>query len=201
MNAVEIEQAISELAEQPFDIDEFAYQFLIAFGNNDTTVKRLRSGSSNKSDIPNGVLQRTNIHIATCALGTVKTTLQALRNSPATAKAKAKFILATDGEELQAEDLSSGEIVACDYPNFANHFGFFLPLAGISTVKQIRDNPIDIQATSRLNRLYVELLRTNEDWATADRRNEMNQFMGRLIFAILLRIRIYSMVMIYSPKL
>ena len=182
MNAVEIEQAISELAEQTFDRVEFPYQFLIAFGNNDTTVKRLRSGSSNKSDIPNGVLQRTNIHIATCALGAVKTTLQALKNSPATAKAKAKFILATDGEELQAEDLSSGEIVACDYPNFANHFGFFLPLAGISTVKQIRDNPIDIQATSRLNRLYVELLRTNEDWATTERRHDMNQFMGRLIF-------------------
>ena len=92
MNAVEIEQAISELAEQTFDRVEFPYQFLIAFGNNDTTVKRLRSGSSNKSDIPNGVLQRTNIHIATCALGAVKTTLQALKNSPATAKAKAKFI-------------------------------------------------------------------------------------------------------------
>ncbi len=57
-----------------------------------------------------------------------------------------------------------------------------MPLAGISTVKQIRDNPIDIQATSRLNRLYVELLRTNEDWATTERRHDMNQFMGRLIF-------------------
>ena len=72
MNAVEIEQAISELAEQPFDAAEFAYQFLIAFGNKDTTIKRLRAGNNNKSDIPNGVLQRTNIHIATCTLGEVK---------------------------------------------------------------------------------------------------------------------------------
>ena len=48
MNAVEIEQAISELAEQPFDTDEFAYQFLIAFGNKDTTIKRLRAGNNNK---------------------------------------------------------------------------------------------------------------------------------------------------------
>lgn len=182
MNAVEIEQAISELAEQPFDAAEFAYQFLIAFGNKDTTIKRLRAGNNNKSDIPNGVLQRTNIHIATCALGEVNSTLAALKSSPETTKAKAKFILATDGDEFQAEDLNSGETIACDYAKFANHFGFFLPLAGISTVKQIRDNPIDIQATSRLNRLYVELLKTNEDWATAERRHDMNQFMGRLIF-------------------
>jgi hypothetical protein len=41
---------------------------------------------------------------------------------------------------------------------------FFLPLAGISTVRQITNNPIDIKATGRLNKLYVELLKDNEDW-------------------------------------
>ena len=151
MNAVEIEQAISELAEQSFDAAEFPYSFLEAFGNPATTIQRLRSGTSNKSDIPNGVLQRNNIHIATCQPGQVFATLGALKESTETTKAKAKFILATDGDEFHAEDLNSGEIVACDYPHFANHFGFFLPLAGISTVKQIRDNPIDIQATGRSN--------------------------------------------------
>ena len=182
MNAVEIEQAISELSEATFNFKEFPFQFLIAFGNKEPTIKKLRKGDSNKSDIPNGVLQRNNIHIATCNAGEVSRTLNTLKSSPENVKGKVKFILATDGDELQAEDLTSGETIACDYAKIPNHFGFFLPLAGISTVKQIRDNPIDIQATSRLNRLYVELLRTNEDWATTVRRHDMNQFMGRLIF-------------------
>jgi hypothetical protein len=47
MNAVEIEQAVSELAEQPFDAEEFPYAFLTAFGNKETTIKRLRTGSTN----------------------------------------------------------------------------------------------------------------------------------------------------------
>ena len=34
MNAVEIEEAISLLAEQPFAPSEFPYDFLEAFGNN-----------------------------------------------------------------------------------------------------------------------------------------------------------------------
>jgi len=51
MNAVEIEQAISELAEKPFDRQEFPFQFLEAFGNKETTLKRLRTGVSNKSDL------------------------------------------------------------------------------------------------------------------------------------------------------
>ena len=46
MNAVEIEQAISELAEKPFDREEFPFQFLEAFGNKETTLKRLRTGVS-----------------------------------------------------------------------------------------------------------------------------------------------------------
>ena len=182
MNPVEIEEALSHLALQPFDAAEFPFAFLAAFGNKDTALKRLRTGHNNTSDIPNGVLQRSNIHLAVCAAETVGDTLRALRASPATAKAKAKFALATDGQTLEAEDLNSGEILACAYPDFADHFGFFLPLAGISTVKEIKDNPVDVRATGRLNKLYVELLNENPDWAGDDRRADMNHFMARLVF-------------------
>lgn len=184
MNAVEIEEAVSELANQPFDRAEFAYQFLAAFGNKDTTIKRLRAaGGSNSSDVPGGILQRNNIHLATCAAGEVDATLRALRDSPKTASAKAKFILATDGETLQAEDVTSDDPpIACEYAKFPDHFGFFLPLAGITTVKQIRESSFDIRATGRLNKLYVELLKDNPEWATAERRPDMNHFMARLIF-------------------
>lgn len=182
MNAVEIEEAVSALAEKPFDPREFPFAFLEAFGNKETTIKRLRAGGSNSSDVPGGVLQRNNIHIAACAKGEVTKTLAALRANPATAKAKAKFILATDGEAFEAEDLASGLTVACAYPDFAEHFGFFLPLAGITTVEQIRESAFDIKATGRLNRLYVELLKDNPDWGSAQRGHDMNHFMARLIF-------------------
>ena len=69
-----------------------------------------------------------------------------------------------------------------NYRDFPDHFGFFLPLAGITTVKQVRDNSFDIRATGRLNKLYVELLKDNPEWATAERRHDMNHFMARLIF-------------------
>ncbi len=185
MNAVEIESAISDLAQQPFDPAEFPYAFLEAFGNKATTIKRLRSGTSNKSDFSGswgGVLQTNNIHIAVAEAGAVTETLAALKASPATTRAKAKFVLATDGEMLEAEELESGETVACKYEEFPDHFGFFLPLAGITTVKQVRESSFDIRATSRLNRLYVELLKDNPSWGTEEQRHEMNHFMARLIF-------------------
>ncbi len=182
MNPVEIEEAVSDLAREPFDRAEFPFQFLAAFGNPETTIKRLRSGSTNQTDVPEGVLQRSNIHIATCDVGAVDATLKALRDSPKTTSAKAKFILATDGQSFQAEDLNGGGTVACSYAEFPDHFGFFLPLAGITTVKEIRESSFDVKATGRLNRLYVQLLKENPDWATAERQRDMNHFMARLIF-------------------
>jgi hypothetical protein len=181
VNAVEIEEAISALAEQPIDAQEFPFAFLQAFGNKDTTIKRLRSGASNRSDL-GGVLQTNNIHLAICLPGKATNTLAALKASPATAKAKARFILATDGLDFEAEDLTTGETVACAYQDFPDHFGFFLPLAGITTVKQVRESSFDIRATGRLNKLYVELLKDNPEWGTAKRRHDMNHFMARLIF-------------------
>lgn len=182
MNPVEIEDAVSQLALEPFDSAEFPFRFLAAFGNSETTLKRLRTGASNASDVPGGVLQRNNIHIATCAPGEVEATLKALRDSPKTASAKAKFIVATDGDLFRAEELASGDGVACEFAGFPDHFGLFLPLAGISTVREIRENTFDIKATGRLNRLYLQLLKENPDWATAARQPDMNHFMARLIF-------------------
>ncbi|MEY4506864.1 MAG: hypothetical protein RL297_1442 [Pseudomonadota bacterium] len=189
MNAVEIEAALSDLACQPFDAAEFPYQFLAAFGHKDTALKRLRSGNNNTSDVPGGVLLRNNIHLAVCApnsgpntTDSVDHALCALRASPATTKAKAKFILATDGQHLQAEDLIGGDTIACALADCPNHFGFFLSLAGISTVQEIKDNPIDVRATGRLNKLYVQLLKDNPDWAKPERRADMNHFMARLVF-------------------
>jgi hypothetical protein len=182
MNAVEIEEAVSNLAESPFDAAAFPFAFLEAFGNKETTLKRLKSGNTNQSDLAGGVLQRNNIHLKVCPEGEVTAALAALRKSAATARHKAKFILATDGKSFEAENLIDGETVACAYTDFHDHFGFFLPLAGITTVKQIRENAFDIKATGRLNRLYIELLKENPDWDTAARRQDLNHFFARLIF-------------------
>ena len=187
MNAVEIEQAVSDLVETPFDRESFPFLFLEAFGNKATTIKKLKidrskKGSANYSDIEGGVLQRTNIHLLVCDEGRVTESLKALVDSPETTRRKAKYALATDGKSIEAENLIEGETLACDFTKLADNFGFFLALAGITTVKEIRNNAFDIKATSRLNRLYVELLQHNPDWDTAERREEMNHFFARLIF-------------------
>ena len=127
MNAVEIEQAITTLAERPFDAAEFPFAFLEAFGNKPTTMKRLRKGASNKSDL-GGVLQTGHIHILVAEPGRVPEAMEALRASPATLRKshKVRFILATDGRTLEAEALDSADApIVCDFADMPNQFGFF----------------------------------------------------------------------------
>lgn len=81
MNAVDIKEAVSELAQQPFDIAEFPFSLLVTFGNKEATIKRLRTGDTNKSDV-GGVLQRNNIHIAVADLKQAVETLARTKASP-----------------------------------------------------------------------------------------------------------------------
>lgn len=57
-------------------------------------------------------ITRGNIAVAGAA---VTQTLAALKASPATTRAKARFFLAIDGESLEVEDLSVWETVVCTY--------------------------------------------------------------------------------------
>lgn len=182
MNAVEIEQAISELAEKEcFDPSTFPFEFLRAYGYKPITIRRLQAGETNKSDV-GGVLHVKYIHLAVSPTGDVSSTLKKLRDSTATTRYKARFVLATDGNQFEAEDLNTGETVACHYADFPKYFWLFLPIAGITTAKQIRENAFDIRATNRLKRLYVTLMQDNPEWGTDQRRPDMNHFMARLTF-------------------
>ena len=179
MNAVEIGDAVTDLVEQPFDANEFPFQLLKAFDGNTVTIDKMRQGENNESDI-GGILQKNRIHLKTCDAGHTLQTLAELKDSRANAKHKVRFILATDGWRIEAQDLVSGDEISCSYLQLADHFTQFLPLAGINISRDVGDSVVDIKASGRLNELHAQLLRDNPDWA--GRSDDMNHFMARLIF-------------------
>ena len=77
MNAVEIEQTMSDLALQPFDAAEFPFAFLAVFGYKETNLERLHMGNSSASDLAGGLLLRNHIHLAVCEPGMVGDILRA----------------------------------------------------------------------------------------------------------------------------
>ena len=143
MNAVKIEEAVLQLASESFDRAEFPFAFLTAFENKKRIIHRLRSGASNSSDIPSGVLQRNNIYIASCVEDTTAKAIEALKLSPKMVAAKARFVVATGGVTFQAEDLASDDpTVICDYRDLPNHFSFFCRRSFEKVIEKVREEKI-----------------------------------------------------------
>ncbi|MGY6770819.1 class I SAM-dependent DNA methyltransferase [Komagataeibacter sp. NFXK3] len=184
MNPTEIYDALSKIVEASFDADEFPFSFAEATDASQAAISKLRNGSTNKSDLPGGVLFGKRFHYAPAPTGKSDTTLEQLRASKKTKSAKPAILLATDGEMIAAEHTASGETLHCAFKELGDQFGFFLPAAGKERYRAVEENPVDVKATGKLAKLYDALIRANPDWGTDARRHEMNQLMMRLIFCM-----------------
>ncbi len=185
MNVGEIETLITALAEGEFDPEGFLLDFVACFGAPDATITKLAAGTSNKSDQPGGLWWRGKMHGVVCAPGDLDDAQAALAASPAHVKdKKLRFLLATDGQTLRAEDLKSGETLNCTLEELTYDFRFFLPLANYERFKVPEEQELDVKATSRLTKLYDALIRHNPDWEGKARQHDLNRFMARLIFCL-----------------
>jgi len=184
MNPTEIHDALAEISDAVFDPNEFPFAFAQATDAAKAAVSKLRNGTTNKSDLPGGVLFNKKFHYAPALTGMVDVTLEQLRSSKKTKTAKPAILIATDGEMIAAEHLASGDTLHCTFNEMGDHFGFFLPAAGKERYRAVEENPIDVKATGKLARLYDALTKANPDWGSDARRHEMNQLMMRLIFCM-----------------
>lgn len=183
MNPTEIADALDQIASAPFDPAEFGFAFAEATDNAKATISKLRT-TTNKSDLPGGVLLNRKFHYAPADPGMVSKTLDALRITKKTVSAKPAILIATDGETIAAEHPKSGDTLHCPFSELGLHFGFFLPAAGKDRYKPAEENPVDVKAAGKLAKLYDTLMRVNPEWATDERRHDMNLFMTRLIFCL-----------------
>jgi len=184
MNPTEIYDALDALGKAPFNAAEFGYTFAEATDNAVATVKKLRTGTTNKSELPDGVLLAGKFHYVPAPPGEVVHVMDVIKTAKSTAKGKPAILVTTDGEMLAAEHPKSGETLHCAFTELGENFAFFFPAAGKERYRAAEENPVDIKATGKLAKLYDALLKRNPDWRTPARRHDMNLFMTRLIFCL-----------------
>lgn len=184
MNPTEIADALEEIAARRFDGGEFPFAFAAAMGSPQATVSKLRSGTINKSKVPGAVLMNRKFYAMVTDPGAVDQGLSMIRSDKKTTTHKPAILLATDGVDLSAEHVASGDSLHIKFADLHHHFGFFLPAAGMSRYKAAEENEVDVKAAGRLAKLYDALLKKNPDWKTPERRHDLNQLMTRLIFCM-----------------
>lgn len=183
MYIADIEEAVSEIAGNPLDGQEFPYQLMAAYGAPSAVITRTRNARS-QSDVQGATMWRRKMHAAVCAPGTVEATLSALESSKATAKHKPRYILATDGSVLSARDMKLDDTEHCEFHELGDRFTFLIAMAGYSRYREAEENPVDVKASARLSKVHDALIVADPEWGDIARRHDLNMFMTRLIFCM-----------------
>ena len=184
MNVAELEMQLKDLVSRPFDQSEFVYNLMELYNAPPASIKKLRSGTMNKADLVGDILWQRKLYFRTAELGQASLTLDVLKQRKPTKLYKPRFIVTTDGKEFSAFDVKLDEYLHCDFAKLNDHFDFFLPLANIEKYKTVEESKADVKAAGRLARLHDEIMRTNPDWYSVDKRHALNQFMTRVLFSL-----------------
>jgi len=182
MNIAGIESSLRDLVEISFDADSFIYRFLEIYDAPKSTITKLRQGTSGYSLLNGDLLWKKKLFFRIAPKGQTAATVDALAADPLTKKHAPRFLIATDGEEVYAQDIKADQTCDIPFDKLNDSFDFFLPLAGIERYEGVAENPADIKATARLAKLYDAILEANPAWVGHDHTHELNLFMTRMLF-------------------
>ncbi len=179
MTITQIETNITKLLKS-FSQDDFVFEFLLAYGEPKATITRLKKGDLNQLESKGEVTLRKKLFFKeadTQLHGTIDT----LSTDSVALKQKPRFIMVTDYKTLLAYDTKTTDTLDIDFKDLAKHYDFFLPLASMEKSAYIDENPADVKASTRLAKLYDEILKSNPT-ETHEEVHALNVFLTRLLF-------------------
>ncbi|MEX2274993.1 MAG: DNA methyltransferase [Actinomycetota bacterium] len=180
MNLAEIEMRVAMLdTTQGFDL---IYDLLLAYGLPRASISRLRSGSYNKSPLPNETLWKGKVFYRFVDSGEdLHVVIDDAKSEERIRRERPRLLIVRDRERLVAVDTRADATLDCLLSNLQAHADFFLPWAGIERTQLENLNYADVKAAERMARLYDEIIRHNSLNTSVDV-HRLNVFFARLLF-------------------
>jgi hypothetical protein len=182
-NIVDIESGLGKLAHRNLPPEEYGKE-LIALFSSSATLKRLGTNKANTSDFENGLLWREKLHYVPCSPSQLNTTIEEVKKSNKTLKAKVRLVVVNDGSHILVYDRKYNELTDCTIDKIKDEPQLFLPLTGQEGFRREAESEVDIKATGKLAKLYDALIEKNPEWLEGDKRHALNHFMTQIIFCL-----------------
>lgn len=191
----EIEQRVTQIAEQDEFGDDLLFDLLLAYGRAQSNVTRLRKGSYNVAEDPSrDYAQKNIVYFRPLVDGDAPTTpaareaklldaVQHLRTHERVVRYNTRFVIATDYHWLAAVDIQTNENRIFPLGQLAKHYSFFLPWAGMEKAQYAAEKHADTKAAQHMGELFDALVKTNSvSLQTDEDRHRLNVFFTRLLF-------------------
>lgn len=186
----DVQNNLSTVANrQQYDAD-VVYSILSAYGKPQATISKLKSGSINRALDNGGVALKNYLYWQVFPKGTnLVMQIDNLKSKNEESKCNARYIVATDLDDLVAVDLgnngASGEgTLSIKLRDIDRDAAFFYGLTGNKIVDAGSESVADRQAAEKMNELYAEIERVNLDRLQDDPGflHGLNVFFTRLLF-------------------
>lgn len=178
----EILKKLTEIVDN-FNIENFIYDFLLAYGISKSVVSRLKKGDQNRSTRQNEVLYAKKIIFRTENSDNLFNAIDDIHKDTLVQKHNPRFAVMTDCVQLVAKDLKLGKTLDIPLKELPKYFDFFLPLAGSEVYHSANDNEADRNAAYKMATLYDKLIEANPDiYQSKEHIHQLNVFLSRLLF-------------------
>ena len=176
-NIEQIEYSVKELATLKGS-SEFAFAFLRAFGEPETTITRLKQGDYNSAKYAGEILLKRKIFFKIASDKDCYVEIDELKNDKHIRKNKPRFIIVTDWVDLLAIDTARDDTLSCKFEELPDKFVFFLPLAGMEKEEGENEDVVSTKAAENVAKLHDFITHGNPDFDP----HAMNVFFARLLF-------------------
>lgn len=178
----DILKKLTEIVDK-FNIENFIYDFLLAYGISKSVVSRLKKGDQNRSTRQNEVLYAKKIIFRIENSDNLFNAIDDIHKDTLVQKHNPRFAVMTDYVQLVAKDLKLGKTLDIPLKELPKYFDFFLPLAGSEVYHSANDNEADRNAAYKMATLYDKLIEANPDiYQSKERIHQLNVFLSRLLF-------------------
>jgi hypothetical protein len=181
INLVTLQENLENLS-QNFSKESFIFDLLSVYELPKSTISLLSKNPSKLSGKEDQIILKNKVlfHITTLEEDehVAIDTLQKDKNSY---KFNPRFIIVTDFVTFLAIDTKTKETLDIQIKDLGKHYAFFLPWCGMEKSQHVNENPADIRAAYKMDKLYQSIVNDDPEYYKTNS-HDLNIFLSRLLF-------------------
>lgn len=181
INVVGLQEKLEVFSEN-FQKETFLFDLLSIYELPKSTISLLSKNPSKLSGKADQIILKNKVlfHVTTLEEDE-HIAIDALQKDKNSYRYKPRFIIVTDFVTLLAVDTKTNETLDIQVKDIGKHYAFFLPWCGMEKSQHVNENPADIRAAYKMDKLYQAIVSDNPEYYR-EHSHDLNIFLSRLLF-------------------
>jgi len=181
INFVDLQEHLENLS-QTFTKERFIFDLLAIYGLPKSTISLLSKNPQKLSGKENQIILKNKLFFQiTTPKEDEHIVIDNLQKDTASYKFNPRFIVVTDFVTFLAIDTKTKETLDIHIKDLGKHYAFFLPWCGMEKSQHVNENPADIRAAYKMDKLYQSIIKDNPKFYEKNS-HDLNIFLSRLLF-------------------